>query len=80
MDSSFELPTTGPRRGQQYLDAQGRRWSVRQVCPLGAGGAGDYSVLDVSVRGADDRGASFRITCREFFTLASSGGLKMLRA
>lgn len=77
MDSTYQLPATGPRAGQQYLDAQGRRWSVQEVSTLWPGAG--YCVLDLLVRGPGASDARFRMTNREFFTFATSGGLRMVR-
>ena len=72
-----ELHLPQPCVGQRYMDNQGRRWSVRDIRPLGSTD-GAYFVLDLDFRSPDHTGATFRMSSQEFSKLASAGGLKPL--
>jgi len=74
--SELEIPP--PVVGQQYMDAQNRRWAVRGIRPLGSVG-GAYYVLDLDFRTHDSSAARMRMSSREFFKLAATGFLKPLQ-
>jgi hypothetical protein len=79
MDSTRELPLERPHAGQQFVDASGRQWVVKDVCDFGQQAAPSYYVLRMAFKSPDTLPATFRMSSQEYLSMAARGGLKPMR-
>ena len=80
MNSTYEIPLSPPEAGQQYLDVEGRCWSVEEVCRLGAPANPDYYLLRMAFRAPGQREARLVVSKHEFLRMATESGLRPLLA
>lgn len=78
MNSTYEIPLLPPEVGQQYRDAEGRRWRVEEVCRLGGAASRDYYLLRMAFHGPGQHLARVVVSKHEFLRLAGEAGLRPL--
>ncbi|HYF19259.1 MAG TPA: hypothetical protein VEA40_15430 [Ramlibacter sp.] len=76
MHSTYEIPLLPPEPGQQYLDVEGRRWSVQEVLRLGGPAKPDWYLLRMAFHVPGQPEARLVVSKHEFLRLAGESGLR----